>query len=279
MKNLTWIIQTNMGRQSDILNYVNSVKKTGAQVIEINHIPFSEQLAIEKVDTPFVVYGSTSLIHACLRDEYWKQGVFGDSHTLTYTNWIKHYGELLLNSPDKTWMTTVGDFNLKDGMKLATEDGFIFVRPQHDNKSFSGHVTQIDDFLNWTLEAKQCIFAHIDAQTPIIVGQPYGISAEWRLFVVDGEIVTSSQYYQKGKLYKQRGAPREVIDFAYEVIERWNPLPAYVIDICKSADKYYIMEVQGFNCAGAYEADIEQVAIKLQEYFLRLKKYNFKTIL
>lgn len=43
----TWVMQTNMGNQSDIKNYVDIVKETGAFVIEVNHIPFSQELQVE----------------------------------------------------------------------------------------------------------------------------------------------------------------------------------------------------------------------------------------
>lgn len=43
----TWVMQTNMGNQSDIKNYVDSVKETGAFVIEVNHIPFSQELQVD----------------------------------------------------------------------------------------------------------------------------------------------------------------------------------------------------------------------------------------
>ncbi len=288
MKKTTWIIQNNMGAASDIQSYIESVKATGNEVIEIQHIPFSEDLPVvhvEKpfeiqhipfsedlpvvhVEKPFVVYGSISFIQACLKNDVLKHGVFGDLEVFTYQNWTQHYGDMLLNSSDNTIMTTVGDFSLSN-ISYLSEDHMVFVRSQHDNKSIPGRVVDVNEFFDWCQEAKKGLFAGVEQDTPIVVGKPYKIRAEWRLFVVNSEIITASQYHKNGKFFKQEGAPQEVIDFGKKVIDKWNPLPAYIIDVCMSANNLYIMEVQGFNSAGAYCCDISKVAQSIHDYFFQ----------
>ena len=269
MMNVTWIIQTNMGSASDIGQYVQAVKNSGANVIEVEHIPFSDEVPKIKVNGPIVVYGATSFISACSKDKILSKGIFGDSETLTYQNWAQHYNEMLLNSPDVVQLMTVGDFSEK---AIKDDEELIFVRPQHDTKSLVGKVWTAKDFKQWCDVASTNVFAGVSKDTPIVVGKTFGIDAEWRLVVVDGEVVTASQYYKRGKLFKERGAPDEVIQFANDVIARWNPLPAYIIDICKSAGNCYIMEVQGFNSAGTYFCDMEKVARKLNDFLLKQHK-------
>lgn len=52
----TWVIQTNMGSESDIRDYVNAVKKSGANVIEVDYIPFSNELPKINVDGKLAVF-------------------------------------------------------------------------------------------------------------------------------------------------------------------------------------------------------------------------------
>lgn len=253
---VTWIIQTNMGSQSDILQYVEGVRQSGAKVIEVEYIPFSGQLPEMDADGPVVLYGAVDFIKVAKESGRWPLGVFGDIDTFTYENWAKHYGDMLLNSPKDTELMQVGDFSLEG----RNPEDLIFVRPQHDTKSLVGSVMSVQEFYTWSLEARKGLFANVNYDTPIVVAKPYGISAEWRLFVVNNEVVASSQYHKKGRLFKSEGAPGEVLDFARKVIDTWSPVPAYVLDIGMSANNYYIIEAQGFNSAGVYAANVKDIA-------------------
>lgn len=147
---------------------------------------------------------------------------------------------------------------------------YIFVRPQHDTKSLVGQVWTAGEFKKWCQEAKLGSYAEVNGDTPIVVATPYGIDAEWRLFIVDNQIISASQYHKAGRLFKSQGAPDGVLKFAQTVMERWNPAPAYVLDICESAKNYYIMEVQGFNSAGHYAADINKVVCAVNDLTIKL---------
>lgn len=270
----TWIMETNMGSGSDIANYVQGVKDSGADVVEVVHIPFSPDLPQVDVNGPVVVYGAVSFISAVQKAGAWPTGVFGTPETFTYEAWAKNYNEMLLNSPDGIELTTIGNF--RNDTRDAQE--YIFVRPQEDTKSLVGTVWTAGEFKKFCLEAAKGDFAGIDANTPIVVAKPYGIEAEWRLFVVDHQVVGASQYHKRGRLYKSPGAPQDVLDFAEKAIVRWSPVEAYTLDICRSAGNCYIVEAQGFNSAGHYAADINAVVKAVNEVAVRLwqKQAKFK---
>ena len=271
---VTWIMSTNMGSSSDIESYVKAVKNTGARVIEVQHVPFSPDLPQAEATGPVVVYGAVSFIKAVQDSGKWPLSVFGTPETFTYEAWAEHYNEMLLNSPDSTQLTTIGEFC--SDSRDPEED--IFVRPQHDTKSLVGAVWRAGEFKAWCQTAQEGKFAGVDKDTPIVVATPYGIEAEWRLFVVDNKVISASQYHKRGRLYKAPGAPQDILDFAEKVIARWDPAPAYTLDLCKSAGNCYIVEAQGFNSAGHYAADIEKVARAVNEVALKLwqKQATFK---
>lgn len=253
---VTWIMQTNMGASSDIQTYVDAVKNSDANVIEVEYVPFSNELPAVSVPGPIVLYGSVNFIQESYKAGKWLDGIFGTPETFTYEAWAEHYGSMLLNSPDSTELMTIADFSLKN----RNPEDYIFIRPQHDTKSLVGQVWIASEFNAWCQEAKSGKYAGVNHETPIVVATPYGIEAEWRLFVVDNQIISSSQYHKKGRLSKSLGAPEDVLNFAQKVIAKWKPTEAYTLDICRSAGNCYIMEVQGFNSAGHYAADIEKVA-------------------
>lgn len=263
---VTWVMDTNMGENSDIQTYVQAVRKSGADIQEVKYIPFSETIPKINVPGPIVVYGSVNFIQQVQKLEHLSIGVFGTPETFTYKSWAHNYGEMLLNSPDGVELTTIGDFALNK----REEKDFIFVRPQHDTKSLVGQVWLVKDFLAWTQEAKKGVYAGVNKDTPVVIATPYGVEAEWRLFVVDNKVVAASQYRKRGKLYKEEGAPEDVLAFAQKAIEKWSPVPAYVLDVCHSAGNCYIVEAQGFNSAGHYAANIEEVAKAVNDVAMRL---------
>jgi hypothetical protein len=268
----TWIMQTNMGENSDIQEYVQAVRDSGADVIEVEYKAFSDDYPNIDIAGPVVVYGAVNWVKNIQKAGLYPLGIFGTPETFTYKSWAEHYGSMLLNSPDSTQLTTIGDFC--SDKRDPNED--IFVRPQHDTKTLVGRVWTTSEFKKWCLEAATGKHAEVDANTPIVVATPYGIEAEWRLFVVDNKVVGASQYHKKGRLFKSPGAPQDILDFAEKVIAKWMPAPAYTLDLCRSAGNCYIVEAQGFNSAGQYACDVKKVADAVNEVAVKLWKQHTK---
>lgn len=262
----TWIIQTNMGQDSDIQSYVQGVRESGANIVEVEYIPFSEKLPEMNVDGPVIVYGSVNFIQEVQKAGLYPLGVFGDIETFTYEKWAENYGDMLLNSPDGIQLTTIGQFC--SDMREPNED--IFVRPQHDTKSLVGSVWTAGAFKDWCIIAQTGSYAGVNKDTPIVIAKPYAIEAEWRLFIVDNKVVTVSQYYKNRKLFKLEGAPQDILDFAEKVINKWNPLPVYTLDLCRSAGNCYIVEAQSFNSAGHYACDVKKLAEAVNKVAIKL---------
>lgn len=52
------------------------------------------------------------------------------------------------------------------------------------------------------------------------------------------------------------GCLPEVISFAEARCQKYVPHEIFVMDVCQSADQYYILECGCLNAAGFYEADV-----------------------
>ena len=253
--NVLWIMQTNLGQESDIQTYVSAVRRSGAKIAEVSVRPMSFDVPDIEHDGPVILTGSVSFVTRSHETGRWSPGAFSTPDTFTYEGWVEHYGDLLLNSPDGTECTTVAGF-LND---TRDPDEFIFVRPVRDAKELAGAVYQTGEFRAWCAEAVLGCFVDVGPETRILIGQPYGIEAEWRLFMAGGKVVGASQYRYQGRLSRVRGAPDQVIAFAESAATRWDPAPVYVMDICLSAGRPYIVEAQGFNSAGHYATDLGPV--------------------
>lgn len=87
----TWIMNTNMGEHSDISTYVQAVKDSGAKVIEVQYIPFSNDMLRLDVDGPVVVYGAVNFITKMYHDGRYATGIFGTPDTFSYKSWAEYY--------------------------------------------------------------------------------------------------------------------------------------------------------------------------------------------
>ena len=51
----------------------------------------------------------------------------------------------------------------------------------------------------------------------------------------------------------------DVVRFASEVAGGWEPDPIYVIDICESESRMYLLEINAFSTSGLYDCDVKPI--------------------
>jgi hypothetical protein len=247
-----WIVQTNLGSGSDVPAWLDALRAEGIAYHEFEVAPFSGELPEVAADRPVVCYGSTNFVMNCRKAGRWIPGVWHDDENFTWSAWAKNLGELLLNSPDACEQTTISGL-----IALSrADDDLAFVRPERDMKEFAGEVTEIGKLKNWCREVMAGSFDQLGPDTPIVVCTPFGIGTEWRLFIVGGSAVAASQYRQNGRLQVRTGAPQDVLRFGEAVAARWSPAAVFTLDVCRSGDRLFVLEAQGFNSAGHYAADL-----------------------
>jgi len=166
----------------------------------------------------------------------------------------------------KLWATetTLKDFS-NDGYN---DDELFFIRPVSDLKEFNGGVMSFKDIRSW--ESK--INCHnLDlGSIPIVIGEAFGISHEWRLFLVDGKVSSGSQYRTYYVLNIDENVPKNVISFAEAQAKVYSPADVFVMDIGKSNNNLYIIEIGCFNSAGFYGSDIEKIVFDVSNFMEEL---------
>jgi len=85
------------------------------------------------------------------------------------------------------------------------------------------------------------------------------IYSETRFFVVDKKIITHSFYKRGGQPYFSENVEPFVKDFAIQMVDKWQPSEAFVIDIADTDKGLKIVELNGFNSAGIYESNPFQI--------------------
>lgn len=133
----------------------------------------------------------------------------------------------------------------------------IFIKQNSGTKSFlAGDLIKFDDIDNLL---KECL----KDNRLFLLSTPKEIDQEWRLVVVDGKIVSGCQYLP----YEDNNCPNDVLNFANTVIgNRWQPEDIYTLDICLSKNRFWVLEINSFSCAGLYANNMYKIVKSTTSY-------------
>jgi hypothetical protein len=259
---VTWIVQQNLGRTGDVPAIAEACARLGLGHLGVDAVPFSDDPPAAPAGGPTVFYGSTRFVRNALRAGRWWPAAFFDEARFRYSAWREPYREWLLNA----------DAEVMPFERFAAAghppDRLFFIRPDGDDKEFAGEVLAFGEARAWYAQASAG-GAAFDPACPIVVAEPAGIAEEWRLFVVDGAVSSGSQYRFRHRLSVAPGLPPEVAAFGAAVARRWSPAPAFALDLCRSGEGLYVLEVNCFNSAGFYASDVQKVVGDVSAFVAR----------
>ncbi len=157
----------------------------------------------------------------------------------------------------------------------------VFVRPVHDTKSFSGEVMTIDQLHNWLKDISKIEeeeFTPLHKNTEIMISNIKDISAEYRMFIVGGKVVTGSLYKRGNRVYTDEYIEPDVYRFTERMIGEWQtkvdckilpsvrvPANAFVMDIAITPNGMKVIEINNINSAGFYAADCQKIVAALED--------------
>jgi hypothetical protein len=142
----------------------------------------------------------------------------------------------------------------------------MFVRPAHDSKHFSGRIFSASEFTAWQSAVCNLISqgTSLTPKTLLQLSNPITIYAEYRFWVVAGEIVTHSLYKRGSQIVYANDVDERLLHFVNERIREWSPHQAFVIDVCDSEKGMKIVEINTINSSGFYAADVQRLVLSLQ---------------
>lgn len=198
-----------------------------------------------------ICMGSYSLRHLAKKHN-WFPGVF-DLEPYDFTIQLQHWGNLMLN-----FDSTVIKF------KDASIDTLSFIRPIHDSKVFAGFKIDPPALIEWQTNIETISKdegSTMTGDTLIQVCSIKNIIAEYRYWIVDGQIITKSLYKRGSSVVYSDLVDERFDSFVRHCIDIWQPLDAFVIDVCELIDgQYKIVEINTINSSGYYAGDIVKLA-------------------
>jgi hypothetical protein len=254
MRKPRWIIQDNLISENDRNELQEVLDSLGIPHVEVVVLPFSEDLPEFPIDAEHenIYYGSTTFMNN-LYKQLKPIGLFYNHETFSMKNYMEKWGEHMFNHGAE--FTTISQFirNTEDDDKTK-----IFIRPDGDGKEFDGTVGSARSA---KLMLKNLLHndPKVDSWFEIMVGEAYAIKREWRIYMVNGEAVSASQYRNNHTLSKNSEVSYEIKKFAEERAKEYQPHEVFAMDICEALDdgelKLYILECGCMNSVGFYHCD------------------------
>jgi len=267
-----WLIQGNLIKESDAKRIVDALKAEGSSFSRIKVKPFTDRIRMPYKQTvkpgdAVVALGSTTLCQVIRDKKLFRPGVWWNENFNfeTQRDW---YGELMLNH----------DAEVHAFRDIPSFQGTRFIRPVDDGKLFSGEVIHSMQFDSWRERALDYQTGNLlDAR--VMVSTVKDVRLEYRFFVVDGTVVTGSQYSVKGKFAERaldpfNGYDQKAINFAKLMMDCPNKIDeCYVMDIALVDDVHepYIVEFNCLNGSGVYLSDVRKLVRAIETFVV--KKY------
>lgn len=182
------------------------------------------------------------------------------SPNISMTSLRDNYGEEMLN-----YDMVVG--KIKD---LEPSMDLFFIRPVEDTKSLVGTRCTRDYYVGWRNEImnlkKETVngYAALTPDTNICIASCKYIDAEFRCFVVDGSVVTASQYKRGMLPHMSPHVDDYVVDYVKSLISYWQPDVAFVLDVAQVGSKLKIIEANCINSSGLYDIDTQKLIAAIE---------------
>lgn len=201
-------------------------------------------------------FGSIKMAHVATKNNWYPASFMNDNHD--YEIYSKGFGlENMLNGDSIIC-------NFSDKINFDTDK---FIRPCKDTKVFTGKVYNKydwEDFVEDQLHNNNR--KHLNSDTKIQVSTPKLIQQEIRCWVVKGKVITTSYYKLGSIMYMGECLDELVLNFAQEMVNKYQPADSFVIDICLVDNKPYIVEINCINCSGFYRQDLSKLINALLVY-------------
>jgi hypothetical protein len=201
---------------------------------------------------PIIVHGRKTLLDAALRDPVYRRAIFHDADRFHPSVYLRGWGARTLNAQQQ--LITWGD------ALRAAEKAPVFVRPDDDNKLFTGAVFSASGLRELFEKIEQHNRQHIES--PVVVAPVREIDAEARLFVTSKEVIG-------GSFYRPNADPRlpsDLISFAKDTVALWQPHDVFVLDVARADSAYWVIEANGFSGSRFYGADVANIVKQVSEY-------------
>ena len=248
----------------------SSLKKENLWYKEVKHIPFSMTWDISLPDNDYHKYFPFCSVNTMLLAKDIGMNVFFEEVNYDYIKFAQEYGEYFINHD-----LTLFKFGDLPRMEAEASDlnKSIYIRDAYGDNLIKGRVhcymelsAKYSEYMGRSLGKKK-----ITDDYQMILSTPKQIISEYRFFVVNGEIVSGSQYNEFGNFCIKNIDNSEYANhhsFVDKMISIYSPDNSFVIDIAEMGDgSFKVVECNCINCSGFYAVNIHKLIECLNEAY------------
>jgi len=248
----TWLIQTNFN-STEAYAIGEEVVRQGMVFRGVGYNPgndiCSRFLAPDENECT-VCYGSIDFVLYIQRKSKLIPGAWCNFQNMKCSTYYTYFGDMLLNRYYN--MMPMGE--LLSRWDREYPHG-AFVRPDSGAKPLTGQT-----FESTEKHKIQSFSDTIGADTLVVVAPIKSISREYRFVVCDRKLVAVSMYLPEERSIKFDNLPLSLLRLANKICSNeWQPDFCYTVDIAIHYDLPYLLEINGFSCAGFYKCNIRDI--------------------
>jgi len=195
---------------------------------------------------------------AFVRNEIpWKPGAYCNVERFQCSSWYPSTSRWVFNQP---WKVMPAQELIATARSVAHELAAgerLFVRPDSPLKPFSGRVVEVNDI---SLDRLDFGFYFDDPVLPVLIAPVREVGRESRFVIVNSRVVATSDYVSEGRAASSSDVNDSHSDFAAHVAKSISsPDDVYVMDICESDGRLWLLELNPFSGADLYNCNIDDV--------------------
>lgn len=184
-----------------------------------------------------------------------QEGIFYDEKSFDQA----YYGGLnlpLLNEKSSL-------YPIKDNLDLRFDINF-FIKPSKDQKSFTAGILESGQTIKYFIHSQKYQKSYMEETA--IIAPCKTITAEYRFFVVEKEVITGSMYRFANKGILSEAIPKNIMDAAKDYAQLYQPHDVFTMDLAETQAGIYIVEYNCWNASGLYKTDIAKIFDAVNEY-------------
>jgi len=268
----TWYIQSsiNIEKHDRIFDICENLN---IPFVSLPIIPFTTEVPddIEYIH-PAIPYGTCKYVRLSKKHPILSKNTWYDKDLLNSAKYYQALGDKYLNEP--LFHGTVRDLPIFDE---------VFLKSNADLKEITGgvytkeNITELKDALKGTDSELYYGGDIISLDTVVYCSSLKNLEYETRNIFVNGEWITGSFYRQEQKMKRERlqkDKHSDIINFAKDCIDIYNPFPVTVIDVGMSDNGLKCIEYNCFNASGWYDCDDELIVQSITDYVKNIEENN-----